>query len=91
MIRNLRCEGSGGIMSFTREAERLLLHYNWPGNVRELENCIEGLVIAGDTDHIDGDDLPQPMTGNAQKDACGLTNPRRPTDADVIAIYTAAL
>jgi len=48
-------------MSFTREAERLLLHYNWPGNVRELENCIEGLVIAGDTDHIDGDDLPQPM------------------------------
>ncbi|MFV0436092.1 MAG: iron-containing alcohol dehydrogenase [Desulfopila sp.] len=31
------------------------------------------------------------MTGNAQKDACGLTNPRRPTDADVKAIYTAAL
>jgi alcohol dehydrogenase len=31
------------------------------------------------------------MTGNAQKDACGLTNPRRPTDADVAAIYTAAL
>ncbi len=31
------------------------------------------------------------MTGNAQKDACGLTNPRRPSDKDVIAIYTAAL
>ncbi len=31
------------------------------------------------------------MTGNAQKDACGMTNPRRPTDADVKAIYTAAL
>ncbi len=31
------------------------------------------------------------MTGNAQKDACGLTNPRTPKDADVIAIYKAAL
>jgi len=31
------------------------------------------------------------MTKNAQKDACGLTNPRCPTDKDVAAIYTAAL
>jgi alcohol dehydrogenase len=31
------------------------------------------------------------MTGNAQKDACGLTNPRTPKDADVRAIYKAAL
>ena len=31
------------------------------------------------------------MVGNAQKDACGLTNPRCPKDADVKAIYTAAL
>ncbi len=31
------------------------------------------------------------MTANAQKDACGFTNPRRPTDDDVRAIYKAAL
>ncbi len=31
------------------------------------------------------------MTANAQKDACGLTNPRCPTDKDVAAIYAAAL
>ncbi|MBU4395772.1 MAG: iron-containing alcohol dehydrogenase [Proteobacteria bacterium] len=31
------------------------------------------------------------MTGNAQKDACGFTNPRCPKDADVIAIYKAAM
>jgi alcohol dehydrogenase len=31
------------------------------------------------------------MTGNAQKDACGLTNPRAVKDADVKAIYKAAL
>ena len=31
------------------------------------------------------------MTGNAQKDACGFTNPRLPTDMDVAAIYKAAM
>jgi alcohol dehydrogenase len=31
------------------------------------------------------------MTGNAQKDACGMTNPRTPTDNDVKEIYKAAL
>ncbi|MFW6178975.1 MAG: L-threonine dehydrogenase, partial [Desulfohalobiaceae bacterium] len=31
------------------------------------------------------------MTANAQKDACGFTNPRCPTDEDVMAIYKAAL
>jgi len=31
------------------------------------------------------------MTANAQKDACGFTNPRCPTDDEVAAIYKAAL
>ncbi len=31
------------------------------------------------------------MTGNAQKDACGLTNPRKMRDADVAAIFKAAM
>lgn len=36
------------------------------------------------------EDLPI-MAENAQKDACGMTNPRRPSLEDVIAIYKAAL
>ncbi|MDY0260397.1 MAG: iron-containing alcohol dehydrogenase [Desulfovibrio sp.] len=36
------------------------------------------------------EDIPT-MTGNAQKDACGLTNPRTMTDAAVAAIYKAAM
>lgn len=36
------------------------------------------------------EDLPI-MADNAQKDACGATNPRRPSHNDVIDIYTAAL
>ena len=35
-------------------------------------------------------DIPT-MTANAQKDACGLTNPRSMTDAAVAGIYKAAL
>jgi alcohol dehydrogenase len=35
-------------------------------------------------------DLPT-MAENAQKDACGLTNPRCPTLKDVIEIYRSAL
>ena len=31
------------------------------------------------------------MTGNAQKDACGFTNPRIPKDIDVATIYKAAM
>lgn len=36
------------------------------------------------------EDLPT-MAENAQKDACGITNPRRPSLEEVIEIYTAAL
>ena len=51
-----------------------------------------GLVALGKRygKDVQAKDIPT-MTGNAQKDACGFTNPRCPSDADVIAIYTAAL
>ncbi|MYL83734.1 iron-containing alcohol dehydrogenase [Desulfovibrio aerotolerans] len=39
---------------------------------------------------VKASDIPT-MTGNAQKDACGFTNPRCPTDKDVTDIFTAAL
>jgi alcohol dehydrogenase len=39
---------------------------------------------------VKAEDIPT-MAANAQKDACGLTNPRCPTDQDVKDIYTAAL
>ncbi len=51
-----------------------------------------GLIALGKRygKEVKAEDIPT-MTGNAQKDACGLTNPRCATDADVTAIYTAAL
>lgn len=47
-----------------------------PANLTELGVKKEDLVI---------------MAENAQKDACGATNPRKPSLEDVIAIYTEAL
>ena len=35
-----------------------LVEYTWPGNVRELENVIERLVVTGQDETIDAEDLP---------------------------------
>ncbi len=63
--------------------------------IRKLSEDVgipEGLVALGKRygKDVKAKDIPT-MTANAQKDACGLTNPRRPTDADVTAIYEAAM
>ena len=54
-------------------------------------NIPAGLKACGKKYGVDvrEEDIPI-MTANAQKDACGLTNPRRMTDAAVAAIYWAA-
>ena len=52
----------------------------------------DGLVALGKRygKEVKAEDIDT-MTINAQKDACGFTNPRTPKDADVKAIYKAAL
>lgn len=52
----------------------------------------EGLIALGKRygKEVREEDIPT-MTANAQKDACGLTNPRLMTDAAVAAIYKEAL
>ncbi len=51
-----------------------------------------GLIALGEKygKKVSEKDIPT-MTENAQKDACGLTNPRMMTDEAVAAIYKAAL
>jgi len=46
------------INGFTKKAEESLLSYKWSGNVRELKNVIERIVILGEVEYIDVDDLP---------------------------------
>ncbi|WP_300733796.1 iron-containing alcohol dehydrogenase [uncultured Desulfovibrio sp.] len=55
-------------------------------------NIPAGLIALGKKygKEVREEDIPT-MTANAQKDACGLTNPRIMTDAAVAAIYKAAL
>ena len=40
------------------EALGALIQYHWPGNVRELENVIERLVVTGNSETIQVQDLP---------------------------------
>lgn len=44
-------------MTFSKEAEELLLSYSWPGNVRELRNMIEQTVLLSRKDVIGPDQL----------------------------------
>ena len=55
-------------------------------------NIPAGLIALGKKygKEVREEDIPT-MTANAQKDACGLTNPRIMTDAAVAAIYKAPL
>lgn len=52
----------------------------------------DGLIELGKRygKEVKAEDIPT-MRANAQKDACGATNPRLPKDMDVEAIYTAAM
>jgi alcohol dehydrogenase len=74
----------------TRDAAELALKA-----IRQLSADVgipSGLIALGKKygKDVKASDIPT-MTGNAQKDACGFTNPRCPTDKDVTDIYTAAL
>jgi two-component system response regulator HydG len=56
---------------FSAQALERLSNAPWPGNVRELENVVERLVVLGQTEEIDVDDLPE----------LGETLPRPVTEA----------
>ncbi|MDA3832406.1 MAG: iron-containing alcohol dehydrogenase [Spirochaetales bacterium] len=74
----------------TRDAAELALDA-----IKKLSSDVgipEGLVALGKRYGKDVQEKDiETMTGNAQKDACGFTNPRLPKDADVVAIYKAAM
>ncbi len=45
-------------LTFSTEAEQLLLDYKWPGNVRELENLVQGLAVTCKNRIIRAGDIP---------------------------------
>jgi len=53
-----RSDRGGEPMSFSAEAEKVLLGYSWPGNVREVQNIVTRLVALCDRSVIGVDDLP---------------------------------
>ncbi|MDN5345367.1 MAG: hypothetical protein PWQ18_1481 [Clostridia bacterium] len=57
--------GTGKRLSFA--VCRLLEGYAWPGNVRELQNLMERLVIMGEDDLIQPEQLPLEWAGESQE------------------------
>jgi two-component system, NtrC family, response regulator AtoC len=55
-------EESCAPVSFTPEAEALLVTYAWPGNVRELRNLVERLTILAPGRAISPEDLPSELS-----------------------------
>ncbi|MBR4861772.1 MAG: sigma 54-interacting transcriptional regulator, partial [Firmicutes bacterium] len=40
-------------ISISQHIRTLLTEYSWPGNVRELKNCVNRIVVVGDSDEKD--------------------------------------
>lgn len=55
--------------SFSPEALKVMQNYHWPGNVRELQNVVECLAILCDSDVIEVQHLPSPISGEASAPA----------------------
>jgi len=49
------------------DAMALLIQHSWPGNVRELENVLERLVVTGQNELIEVEDLPAEVLPQAEQ------------------------
>lgn len=57
---------------FTTAAQNRLRRYSWPGNLRELKNLIQRLLIMGDTENIDLEEVEVAL--GEQPDNAGAEN-----------------
>ena len=67
LLKNINEREGKDFVSFSKEAEDLMLTYPWPGNVRELENSIMNMVVLGKGQEITVDLLPEHMKTRLEK------------------------
>lgn len=48
------------------ELMKFYMAYDWPGNIRQLRNVVENMLILGNEDELDVEDLPRFLSGNAE-------------------------
>jgi len=58
---------------FTVAAQNRLRNYAWPGNVLELKNVIQRLLVLGDSDDIDVDDVETALQSEQPPQADDVT------------------
>jgi DNA-binding NtrC family response regulator len=62
------------------EALALLVRHSWPGNVRELENVLERLVVTGQQETIQVEDLPPEVLPTSAPAAAAATQAQTVAD-----------
>lgn len=53
LLTSISDEEGKSFLSFSQEAENVMLNYPWPGNVRELQNVVRNAVILNDGECIE--------------------------------------
>jgi transcriptional regulator with PAS, ATPase and Fis domain len=80
---------SGGTLTFSDAAMRLLESYRWPGNVRELQNVVEQLVSLVSGRPVEPADLPRTIVASHQDYKHVMQDRRRSIAADLYEGLTA--
>lgn len=79
-------ELESGHLSFSADAERMMLGYSWPGNVRELQNAIERAVILADspliTPELLGLDIDHVQLSDVDDALSSSTSPATPDSSN---------
>ena len=75
-------EGSAGGIS--PSAMRVFQHYDYPGNIRELENLIERVIILGEEDQIEEQDILSCLAEEEKKAKWDISLPVQGMDLEEI-------
>ena len=66
------------ILSFSKNAQEVLMHYEWPGNVRELENIMRQIVSLENVPLILASMLPPKLTNQNTENIQNITPKTQP-------------
>jgi DNA-binding NtrC family response regulator len=75
-LRNFITDNRTSEVTFTEDAQRMLMSYHWPGNVRQLKSVIEQVALFESGNTVDGNTLRQYMPSSRET---ALTVQSQPT------------
>ena len=90
-LRNFINENRTSEVTFTEDAQRLLMAYHWPGNVRQLKSVIEQVALFESGNTVDADTLRQYMPDNRETALVVQSQPNFDYNAEREQLFTLIL